>query len=341
MGTSWVEYLKSLSVKTLFPVSYYGISEDNTSAGNAAALTSAIVNNKIIKLPNGRFNIDNILFPNGNVIIEGAGSPNRSVDGTILEGGTVLTGGLLNLNNQRNITFRNLGIERAVGDTIDSGTPQNGEQFFTMDNVTLLGGGLGHGVVMTSGDYNRITNCRIYNFKHPFALRGNYNTVSNVYVKDCSVSSGIIKAIVADGIPTANHNIVTNINIEGSTLGDASAIWLNAFDSGSSCRYNIMSNITSKFSNYGIRVNGLGNTQHNIMSNINIYRPLFKGLLIQDGANHNTFNNVRIHQSAGNAFELDGTGNKNYLYGCAAIQTGGDIIAEPNSGTFAGNSVTS
>ena len=147
------------------------------------------------------------------LVIEGAGAP--LFDGANLVGGTVIQG-QINANNKRRVIIRNLGVDvRGLGlDAIRSGTQGTGQrQELIIENVTLLGDGVGHGIALVSGSHNLVKNVTAYNFQHGVIFRCSHSRLDGAYLENITVWSVGIKAAAVSG--NADHCSITGVTSSG------------------------------------------------------------------------------------------------------------------------------
>ena len=319
----------------------YGFSEEQTAIFNKEALENAIQDAvysssqgepKIIRVPCGVFQMENLNFEEDNITICGCSKPLLSETKDSILGGTIFEGASFRINNRKNIKLQKLGIDVSdfAKDAINSGVASVGYQGLILEDVICLGSGEGHGVVFTSGDDNEIINSDFIKFNHGFAFRCSDSEASNVFIQDCGVSGFIIKGVDSGGtVIEASRNNVTSVEIKSSTFGGTDAgrgIVLNALEANTICIDNKISNVSMDSVNWGITLSGLGTVEYNQISNIRMTRPNFGGLIINNNADLNTFSNINMRNVNGDGFENQGTGLNNDIYQSKFSGSGTDVL---------------
>ena len=223
---------------------------------------------------------ENVTIGANFVKIVGAGMPVLDSGTSRLLGGTIIRG-YINCAAKVGVVIQNLGIDlygvnSTDGITASNTTPTSTYQTFR--NLYLLGNGYNaasHGILCSGGAYNTFDNIWMQNWYHGIALRGSYNTVSNVTAYACTANSIIVKSAT-----TSQHaygNAITNVIIDGndgSIYTRGGPIRLESTNASYETRYNTVSNVTARNTAESVvmcSVNGGGTVAFNTISNVTAF----------------------------------------------------------------------
>jgi hypothetical protein len=210
----------------------------------------------------------------------------------LLDGGNRTSGGTaLTLHSRQHIVLKNLQITK-----YEAGIDGWNASSVTLDNITATSFGdvsadySGTAITFSmdeygnGGDYNILNNCFVENAAaEGFSLAGDYNQLTNctVYCDEDSVNAAMDYYIVFEG----NNNTVGNCYAE--RIG-----WLDHDGHGigfkGNCENNYVHNSIAKNLGGGFYVRHRA-CKNNVFDHCTTY-GLF-GLLVRDGASHNTFRN--------------------------------------------------